>query len=455
MKTLPILLSCLFLLPDPASAQLTAEQKAEVDRQVAITMRAGKLLLEAESRAMEQCATTRVTVPLPHWDGVAKIERTVNTTVAIEWSGACADGKRDGGGVLTWIQEKVTSTRIDQGVTLVIRSTTTWRSEGRFVRGQRAGLWCGTRKYTIAANDRRPTEGTDGGCSVLAGHANPLTPSYQKQSDGSWVQYVVGSPTASSLAAGALEALSAKALADASAGKVTQGAELVVRNPALDDLVRGSKIVLAPTALGVSLKDKRVAVVLSSGTVSDLERFTRERQALIAASAGLRGNAGAYRAQFIAASSPDRLLTNLARVVRPYARSVQSAEDLTGLADGSYDYALILDWKHMTRFDLLGKFESFPVTSTASPYSGPAVACESMAGFLVDRELKAVLHLVDHPNCHRKFEYALPGDEGYMLTLSSFFEGLWGKTVDDQGSYGVMLNTFLKTGAGGVPDAKR
>jgi hypothetical protein len=363
---------------------------------------------------MEQCTVTRITVPLPHWDGITMVETTVNTTVAIEWSGACVDGKRDGEGVLTWIEEKVTNTPT---TTQVIRSTMTWRAEGRFVKGQRAGLWCGTRKYRIAASDRPATEGSDGGCSVFAGHANQLTAYYRKQSDGSWKQYVNETPTASSLAPGALESLSAKALADAGAGKVTQGAELVVKNEALDNLVRGSKIVLAATSLGVALIDKRIAVVLSSRTVSDLERFTRERQALIAASTGLRGNAGAYRSEFIAASNPDRLLTNVAKVVRLHAKSVQSADDLTGLADGSYDYAFVLDWKHMTRFDLLGKFESFPVTPIASPYSGPAVACESMAAFLVDRELRAVLHLADFPICHRKFEHALPGDTGYMLSL--------------------------------------
>jgi hypothetical protein len=235
----------------PAPAPMSkAEQDAHVKRQVDTGMRAHKLLLEAESRAMEQCDTQRIVVPLPDLDPLDDSERTVDTIVSITWSGGCVDGKRDGDGVLTWTEDQTDTTQIDKKTNLKLRTVTIWTSEGRFVKGQRLGLWCGSRKFQITSNGRPSSNGSDGGCAVFAGHGKQLTSNYLKQPDGSWMEVTFhNAPTGSSLAPGTLEAQSAKVLADAAAGKTTQALELTVHNQALDDLVPGVKRALGGTAL--------------------------------------------------------------------------------------------------------------------------------------------------------------------------------------------------------------
>ena len=443
MKRYLALVICSFLLNGPVSAQLTAEQQAEVEKSSAIAVRAHTLLLEAESRAMEQCNVARVVVPLPHFNTVTKTEITVDTIVSIEWSGACVDGRRDGDGVLTWIEEETTNTRINETTSLEIRSLSTWRSEGRFVKGRRLGLWCMTSKFLVKSKSEDftypPYESESGGCSVFAGHDRQLTDNYRKQSDGSWMNYLAGMAGGSSLAPGTLEAQSAKVLADAAAGKTVQAPELVVQNRTFDDLVRGSKIVLAPSAAPIPLKDKRVAIILSSRTISELERFKREREALISASSGLTGDAAKYRSEFIAASRPDRPLINLAKIVRKHARTVLPADDLVGLQKGEFDYALIVDWRHMSRFDLLGKYD----TKHPNNEETPAPGCESWAAFLVTPDLKAVKELpASQQWCLKGADFS--GDSHYMLLLSNHFQNAWGKSPDDTGMSMIGLDYFLK-----------
>ena len=107
MKQLRISTICGFLLAGTALAMSSAyavdsPAKSSVD----VELRAIKITAEAEERAMAQCSETRIVVPVPYWDFLTNVERTVNRTVSIEWSGGCVDGKRDGNGVLTWTQEK-------------------------------------------------------------------------------------------------------------------------------------------------------------------------------------------------------------------------------------------------------------------------------------------------------------------------------------------------------------
>lgn len=433
MKKYLVLVICSFLLAGPVAALTRAE----------IWLRAMWLLLEAESRAMEQCGTTRIVVPLPK--AVSQVGRkvtegTADTTVSIEWSGACVDGKRDGEGVLNWIEEKTDEP---------IRTIVNWRSEGRFVKGQRLGLWCTTRQFRLTREGTQYSEGGESGCSILAGHAKPLTGSFQKQTDGSWMEYVLHSPTGTTLAAGTLEAHSAKVLADAAGGKTDLKVGLVVQSQSLDDLVPGSKIMLAPSTAPmpstapIMLKDKRVAIVLSSGTIKELERFRRERQALITASSGLTGDAAEARARFIATSSPDRLLVNVAKTLRNHAGTVRPDDDLVNLKKGQFDYALVIDWKQMTRFDLLGKYDSFPNYSETQPDIAPA--CESLGVFLIGPDLKAIKVLSHYLRCRGKVEYSFAtGDHNYMLTLAHFFEDNWGKETDDTGALMISLEYFLK-----------
>lgn len=421
MKKHLILMGYAFLLTGTVVATTLA---SAAESYTDIVMRAGKLTREAEARAMEQCSTSRIVVQVPHMDFGTNIVKTVDRTVSIQWTGSCVNGKREGEGVLTWSQE------LDYGDS---RDVVTNIAEGRFVKGQRLGLWCETMKWG---------KGEISGCHVLGGHTKLLTKLYNKQPDGSWLLYtdsltgIGATRTGMSLAPGTLEAQGTRVLADAAAGKKDLKVEVAGQSKSLNDLVRGSKIALAPSFEPIPLKNQRVAVVLSSNMIKEMERFKRERQALITSSAGLTGTAAQYRAQFIAASNPDRLLTNIAKTLGKHAKSVQAADDLVGLKQGAYDYALIVDWKHITRFDLLGKFGKFPADNFGQPMpagSPLSYAGESLEIFLVNRELKAIKHSpgVDWGKGRPAED---TDDQAYMSGLAYFFEHKWGKGPDDVGS---------------------
>lgn len=442
MKRYLVLMICSFLLAGTVDAvQFTAEQQANIDKQKEITQRGIELMKEANLRAMEQCDVTRFVVPKPEYNSITKQEEILDTTVKIEWTGACAQGKRDGEGVLTIISESMSHRRIDEKNWTETRVTSTTISEGHLVKGQRIGLWCGTVKVKVETKTQdgklSPFESVSDYCTVAAGKGKPLAGNFKKQPDGSWRG--IGDVT---LPAGALEAQSAKLLADAAAGKANLKVDLIGKSQVLDDLVRGSSIALAPITAPIPLKNKRVGIVLSSGTISEMERFKRERAAFIAATSGLSGDAAKYRAKFITASNPDRLLVNVAKVVRKYFGTAQPADDLSGLQQGKFDYALVIDWKDKTRFDLLGKYDSFHNYSEKDP--GIAPVCQSMGGFLINSDLKAVKQMNWPYSCSHKWQHEDKGDLSYMIKLSGFFEHEWGEGPDDVGGLMGGLDFFLK-----------
>lgn len=461
MKKYLAFMVCVFLLASPVWAELLTGEQMDTFLDSYTHM-----LLKAERQAMEQCDTTRIVMPLPHIvteldanHKATQVAGTIDETLLIEWSGGCTDGKRDGEGVLSWTvkyDDFLLDADWGTGRMMTVKrrvvADTTQRSEGRFVKGQRLGLWCTTGKSSITKDQGQlQAENSWSGCSVLAGHDKPLTQNYRKQPDGSWLEFVAASPTGVTLAAGALEAQSAKVLAAAAAGKSNTNAALVAHSQSLDDLVPGSKIVLAPSAAPLSLKDRRVAIVLSSQTVRELERFKHERQTLIDASAGLSGKAATERAKFIQASDPNRLLINIIKLVKKYAKDAQPADDLTGLQKGSFDYALVVDWKSMTRFDLLGKYGSFPVPPR-DIYSRSlenkmefVVAGESLGGFLIGRDLKAVKQTQAFPKVTMKLPRDYKGaDEDYMHLLTMNFARSWGDNAIGYSLITTGLNSMLK-----------
>jgi hypothetical protein len=422
-----------------AAAQAPDGQQART----AILLRAITLLRETESRAMEQCNTTNLVAQLPVFDYSKRLETVLEGGISsITWSGGCVDGKRDGAGVLNWRSEQPMGFQSERPLNERVKHTVTATAEGRFVKGRRIGLWCVTNFQSAHSNGQSvpgaPLSGL--GCYLTAGDILPITPQYIKQPDGRWLENVLGSPGASTLAAGTLEAQSAKMLADAAVGNTDLKVQVVIESRDLDDLVRGSKIALALSKTPISLKGKRLALVLSSQTVSELERFKRQREALIAASAGLRGEAGAERAKFIRTSSPDRLLINVLKAVRTHADDVQPADDLGLLKDGGFDYALVIDWKSMTRFDQLGKYakEAWP------PQPFPAisgVACDALRGFLINRELKVVKQLPAFPTCQIDMSSAT-GDQAYMWILATYYANAWGDRPEDTGLATISLGFF-------------
>lgn len=407
-----------------------------------IYMRAHIIQSEARGRAVSRCDQVVETVQYPDKTSDEPAREIMREQgISVSWTGGCAGGKRDGRGVLTIRTQDS------------IGTVSTEQLEGAFIKGRQLGLWCITR-YELSINGQpyrtlNPTFDLTG-CVVHA----PGAPKdkFRKLVDGRWKMFAHdGAPVEPQvfLAAGTLETLSANALAGATGATVAK-TKVVAQSQTLDGLVRGAKIELQSSPTPILLKGKRVAVVLSSQTIAELERFKRERQALIDASVGIQGKeAQAARARFIAASNPDRLLTIVAKALRKHARDVQPLDDLASLKESGFDYALVVDWKSLTRFDLLGKYDSFPGGDADDMGAGtvPTLAGESLSGILINPDLKAVQLYTTKPNIRNKFKHTYrpdDEDEEYISNLRSFFEAAWGENVDDLGSTGEYFDERLK-----------
>lgn len=426
-----ILLVFGFMSIGAATAQVNNQPWMEIFK------RGAKLIAEAEEKAMEQCETTRTAFSIPAYNVSTKTEVTRNINVTIEWNGGCLDGKRDGEGILSWTADaEGLPGATDKGY------ASKSRSEGRFVKGRRLGLWCTTGEFDTRSS--RGISQSPSSCTIFAGHATRLTSTFRKQPDGSWHEFLGNRATGTTVAAGVLEAQSAKVLAEAGAGATNLKTNVVVKNQLLDDLVRGANIELARSNGPVSLQGKRVAVVFSSNMIQELARFKRDREQLIAASNGLTGPAAEYRDKFISASNSDKLLVNVAKTLLKHGATVQPADDLGALQGGQVDYAFVLDWKHTIPFDLLGKFDSIPDSSPKPGVLGDGLFCQSLGGFLINRDLKAIKDAPGLPHCAYKIRGRPAGDLGYMSMLAGHFMLLWGDGPDKLGSMVSRFDPLLK-----------
>jgi hypothetical protein len=110
---------------------------------------------------MSQCDSQRIVVPIPTDDGCKKPERMIDYIFSItSWSGECVDGKREGKGVLTWVEENAEPSYL--GIWVV----STWRAEGHFVKGKRLGLWCESIRIQVKVSGKRDDISDVSGCTV-------------------------------------------------------------------------------------------------------------------------------------------------------------------------------------------------------------------------------------------------------------------------------------------------
>lgn len=436
MKSSFALLVCSLLLANNAQALLTAEQimKEKLEKSSAQIKNAA---LEAEEKALPDCNVNRYSFTFPSYDLWEQREAMKDATITIDWSGGCLAGKRNGQGILSWETDtswkKLWRTEVrgyERESYSVQGILSKYRAEGRFVNGLRVGLWCGTTEHSEHNLNRHKLEE---GCVVLAGHGKPLTGLYRKQPDGSWQEYADGRETDSTAAEGSLEALSEKVIADALAGKTDLKGSLVVKSKSLNDLVRGSKIVSELSPAPISLRGKRIAVVLSTNTIRELERFKLAREELINASVQFANDP--YRRKFIDSSNPELMLVGISKALRLHASSVQASDDLLDLKRGKVDYAFILDWKDATEFGRLADYYRSP-----RDLDEAIVAEQSLSGFLVNRELKAIKKFsTKDSHSESKNWYTKNGD---MRFLVEFFVSIWG----DEGlnNFNSQLDAFFK-----------
>jgi hypothetical protein len=438
MKFPTLVLTVGSLTATTAFAQMSPEQRAESNRRMDFNMAQNFLVHDFQVQTMQSCGNVvgKTTVKQLPWDfQKPAVEETGEVVVSVtSWTGGCAEGKRDGSGVIEWTVDR----RLPSS-----QSSARNKAEGRFVKGTQLGLWCILDLEVTVAGTARKISST--GCYMVTGEPLRAPPAlYRKQPDGRWQLWAHNGPASPAvyLPAGSMETQSEKMIAAAMAGTAPAVATpaLAMESQALNELVRGSKIDFVPTAGSVALKDKRIAVVLSSSTEDELERFKREREALIAATRNVSGEAAQHRARFIQMSNPERLMTNIFKMLRTVARDAQEANDLSVLDKGGVDYVLVIDWKSLTRFDLLGKYDAFPATSHQDRMAGKTVvlAGQSIGGFLIAPGLKAVKQFPGEQSVMGKAPKELglnwKGDSGYLTELANFYQREWGKGPDDPGT---------------------
>lgn len=264
---------------------------------------------------------------------------------------------------------------------------------------------------------------------------------YMLLPDGRWQQVYENTPMEPNifLKPGSLENFSKLA----EAGKNTK---VFIQSPVLEGLVREGRVEWSPVK-GVTLEGKRVAVLLSSKSIEELERLKKERQALIDATHKYQDESmRKARNAFISASNPDQLLYMLAKVVRKHAKSIEPIDDLTAIKKGGFDYVFVVDWKYFIRLDLINNYASFPSGFYKDFQEGkiPAITGTALSAVLIDPELKAVqiFSATPLPDLYPLFRPYQTLSE-YVLDLSKAFESIWGSKTNDLGNYGAYLDARI------------
>ncbi len=279
-----------------------------------------------------------------------------NTHTAPEWSGGCIRGLRDGHGRLR--THSVITSSNSTAVPLI------FVSDGEMVAGQRAGRWCQWQgKTTVlmeggkAKSVATPPDTTKppDACQMYFSGMRYLGAYFTRDGDSPWR---IGATARIGLEA--MERASQQLIAAARTGQAPPPLRLPVEIDALTDLVAGGKAWFAPPSLELAysalqgrappLAGKRVALVLSTRATTELQRWRDERQALLDATAQVREeDIQSSRDSFIKDSAPEALVRNWSATLAMNGAQVFVAQDLSPLADGRVDYALVVDWSYHSR----------------------------------------------------------------------------------------------------------
>ena len=420
--------------PD-ASAQDGAAEQAASDARVAHMVEVTGAL---HKRISESCGQSSGTVQYQGlfmgFDGSGILPTETLTFAVTGWTGGCADGRRHGQGVLSTREDKSDSDSSQKTSTLI-------KAEGAYVRGKRQGLWCVLDYQRLADGEPDPFASVvrEVGCRLVASEMDITRESdfYKRLPDGRWQQMNSDNAPvmpAVFLPAGSVEAESERLIADATAGKTDLSFRpLTLQSNALDGLIAGTAIAEGQPVSIASIKGKRIALVLSTNTIAELERFFKQRQALIDATAQLAGESLTQRNRFIDATRQEVLLQGIATSLRRWSGEVTAVDDLTELSSGKYDYAFVLDWRSLSRLDLLGKFKSYPdlVNVESSNPSSSIVAGQALGGFLITPDLKVVWRKAGAGDVKNKIgscvetRGARTCDQEYLKLLADFYQYQW------------------------------
>lgn len=307
----------------------------------ALDMR-GKAFQEASEKAMASCAPAVVTgVMADQYGDFKSVTRMVCKTT---WSGGCADGKADGPGESRNTCES--TMRASSGVTT---STYLTLIRGTMVRGKLAGLYRTTSE----------TGGFSGGPPIRTdfyrfadGHPPDL---YVKDSQGNYQPALdpMGKPAPKpAVTVAEMDRMSGELIADAR--KRAEGGTIAPRTAsmaALDDLLPGGRVQHAEDRKIRAPAQKSLAVVISSGTIKDSERYKSMLRTMRAEARGMPALrhevwgtlTAADRVRFLEKIEPPAVLEGLFLGLAKAFRVATPAEDLAAARAMNADYSVLVD----------------------------------------------------------------------------------------------------------------
>jgi TPR repeat protein len=265
------------------------------------------------------------------------------TPTGSRWIGGCKNGYRDGPGIEVYEYKSQ-------------YSATHQETQETYAEGVEAGLRCTT--SDISASDGKISTGPTlvGRCLLTLPYIGAgWWPMLRRSSSGEWHvddsrdDFPRADPSPIVVEGAAVEQANASLIQAAQAGSAAGKIELPLQSLMLADLLPEgrSALTIDPTD-PVDVAGKRVAVVLSSQALKEIDRWkaAREQFARTKGYGLLAGpaDAGAL-AQSLEKGDPSKLVASLVSTLRTVAGSVVPAEDLSPLTRGEADYAVVADWR--------------------------------------------------------------------------------------------------------------
>ncbi|MBX3565570.1 MAG: hypothetical protein KF730_13455 [Sphingomonas sp.] len=358
------------------------------------------------------------------------------TTTKEDWSGACVDGMARGFGRLS---------RAVDSSGAIGTSHTTAVMEGTIASGAPVGMWC---NLTLISDNENVIDGKSvksrldmpRPCTIIYPAGRQHKFGWRHNPDGSWsvIEIAsVGLRTPLTVSADTMDKMVARVVQDPKAFP-----DFGFTTGLLDGLLPGG----AATSLGdmskpIDLAGKRIALVLSSRTVTELARWGQQRDAFVKSkgygkkfgSAGFDMVGQRYDeslAGHIAATDPAGFVPSVIAVLRKELgdkTSIVAADDLGVLTGGQADYAIVVDWSFEGGLPSPTQIEKTPVCDLVR---GPA-ACTPLfedhwVALVVDPKIRVAAFVTANIGGVKKYAQ----DTAYSSFVRDISWHLWRQTGD-------------------------
>jgi TPR repeat protein len=317
--------------------------------------------------------------------------RCESTMAEVRWAGSCKNGFRDGQG-----------TEVYEYKSQYSASHTERR--GTYVEGIPAGWSCTTVDITAFEGKVSTRPSLVGACGLAIPYVGTSwSPLLRRRANGEWHlddsrdDFPRPDPAPIIVDGTALEQANASLIRAAQEGHAAGKIELPLQSSMLADLLpEGRSTLLIDPDDPADVSGKRVAVVLSSQSLKEMERWRAARDEFARTKAyGVLAapTDAAFLTQLVDKGDASKLLASLVSTLRTVAGSVVPAEDLSPLTRGEADYAVVVDWRFDGGYSDPKQFGSRPRGITDATR---LTLAQQLKFLLFDQKLRVRLASVDN-----------------------------------------------------------